>query len=96
MTQPFPATIRHPRSPSLVADYLRQAGWTDAGPYGPYAHLYRSRTGREIVLPITDTIRDFDRRMVELVQDVAAEEGRAAAVVALAMADRSPHPAVAE
>jgi hypothetical protein len=71
-------------SPAHVGGYLRARGWKDQGPYGAFGRLFRRRIGDrdfDVVLPTRSSIVDFDRRMTELVDDLADAEGRASSNV---------------
>ena len=74
-------------SPRDVAGYLRSRGWQDSGPYGSYGRVFASSRNNEtfeVILSTTNDARDFSRRMVELVDEVARFE------------DRSPYEVVAD
>lgn len=65
-------------SPQAVAAYLRSRGWIDQGRWGPHGRLFaRSRENDriELMLPTKATLLDFERRMAELVEELAHAEG---------------------
>lgn len=64
-------------SPHAVAAYLKAKGWVDQGKWGQFALLFaRERDGirKEVVVPTKATILDFERRMAELLQEIAEAE----------------------
>ncbi|CBS90281.1 hypothetical protein [Azospirillum lipoferum] len=67
-----------------VAAYLKAHGWQDAGPYGPHARIYslgKGATKKELVLPTTNDVADYQWRMQDIVQTLARLERRAVAAV---------------
>ena len=60
-----------------IEEYLKSKGWTDNGPYGQFGRFYLNKeASKEVIVPTTDKIGDFNTRMNELVQEVADAEER--------------------
>lgn len=67
-------------APDAIADWLREHGFQRSGAYGDYGALFsRLREGEEteLLLPTTNRVRDFERRMAEFLNDLAEAEKRA-------------------
>lgn len=66
-------------APRAVADWLRMRGFKHTGTFGQHGALFarESESGRsELLLPTSPQVRDFVRRMAELVDDLAEAERR--------------------
>jgi hypothetical protein len=71
-------------SPAHVAAYLRDRGWVDGGPFGPFGRGFKrddNRGSNEVILPMRQNIADFVRRMAELVEKLSDFEDRPVAYV---------------
>src|SRR4051794_22804504 len=66
-------------SPRDIASWLRMRGFEHKAQYGEFGAVFaREREGmtQEVILPTSPTVRDFARRMEELVTDLSESEER--------------------
>jgi hypothetical protein len=71
-------------SPAHVAAYLRDRGWIDGGPFGPFGRSFKrddDRGNNEVIVPMRQNLGDFVRRMAELVDKLSDFEDRSVAYV---------------
>lgn len=68
-------------APRAVASWLRMRGFQSRGAYGEYGALFgrQDEDGEhEVLLPTSPDVRDFSRRMAELLSDLVQIERRPA------------------
>lgn len=66
-------------APDDIVAYLKDTGWSDVGPYGELARIYRLQIDGQIyeaVIPIIKDVGDFRWRVIDLVHSLVKISGR--------------------